>query len=238
LPNPRLTFSPSAGRGWVGGFEQMVSLHIFDMDGTLLPGSACLELSRRMGKLNAASEMEERWAAGEITHLRYWELLLSLWEGMSEEDMDEAFDAVAWVDGIPDVWGDIERRGEKSAVITQSPQFFADRLLPWGAGSAHGARVEVGGVPDPALVVTPQSKLEVAQELMQRYGLTEEQCVAYGDSTSDVPLFEHLTNTVAVNGTGVLRGIAARSYEGSDLREAYALGRALLDRAPANSEPS
>jgi hypothetical protein len=35
---------------------------------------------------------------------------------------------------------------------------------------------------------------------------------------------------VAVNGTPALREIAAASYEGNDLRGAYALGRLLLDQ--------
>jgi phosphoserine phosphatase len=54
--------------------------------------------------------------------------------------------------------------------------------------------------------------------------------VAYGDSSSDVPLFQLLPHTVAVNATPALREIAAASYEGNDLRGAYALGRSLLDQ--------
>lgn len=209
----------------------MSKLHIFDMDGTLLTGSACLELSRQMGQLEPVTDIEERWGRGEVGHVAFYELCLPLWEGMRVEDIDEVFSATPWIDGVEDVWADIARRGEHSAVITLSPQFFADRLLDWGVESVHGAGVEAGVPLDPALVLTPEAKVPLALELIERYGLIEDDCVAYGDSSSDVPLFERLTHTVAVNGTASVREAAAVAYDGIDLREAYAAGRGLLARA-------
>lgn len=63
------------------------------------------------------------------------------------------------------------------------------------------------------------------------------ECVAYGDSSSDLPLFEWLPGTVAVNGSEALRRVAAARYEGSDLREAYAMGRGLLEHAQSAPMP-
>ena len=207
----------------------MSKLHIFDMDGTLLTGSACLDLSRHMGQIAAVNDIEERWGRGEVGHVEFYELCLPLWAGLTAEDIDEVFAGSAWIEGLEDAWGDLARRGEHSAVVTLSPQFFADRLLDLGVGSAHGAEVEAGMIPDPARVLTPESKPGVARELMRRYGVGESDCVAYGDSSSDIPLFEMLEHTVAVNGTESLREVAAVAYDGPDLRAAYAAGRRLLD---------
>jgi phosphoserine phosphatase len=208
----------------------MSKLHIFDMDGTLLRGSACLELSRHLGQLEAVNSIEERWSRGEITHLAFWEECLPLWVGLDDDGIDETFAATSWLDGIEAVWADIARRGEHSAVITQSPQFFADRLLALGVGTARGAHVYAGVPPDPRLVVTPESKVPIAIELMKSHGVTSDDCVAYGDSSSDIPLFQLLRHTVAVNGMPSLRQIAAAAYDGDDLWGAYALARSLLDR--------
>jgi phosphoserine phosphatase len=213
----------------------MSKLHIFDMDGTLLRGSACLDLSRHMGQIEAVSALEERWGLGQVGHVEFYEKCLPLWEGMTDADVETVFEGTAWIEGIADVWADIAARGERSAVITLSPQFFADRLLRWGLGSAHGARVAAGVVPDPERVLTPEAKVGIALELMDRYGLSEIDCVAYGDSSSDVPLFRLLPNTVAVNGTESVREVAAVAYEGTDLREAYAAGRSLLARESADT---
>jgi phosphoserine phosphatase len=208
----------------------MSKLHIFDMDGTLLRGSACLELARHLGQFEAVSSIEDRWVRGEVSHLAFWEECLPLWEGLDDAIIDKTFAATSWLNGIEAVWADIARRGEHSAVITASPQFFADRLLAWGVGTAKGAGVYAGVPPDPRMVITPEAKVPIALELMERHGVTSDDCVAYGDSSSDVPLFQLLPHTVAVNGTPALREIAAASYEGNDLRGAYALGRLLLDQ--------
>ena len=163
--------------------------------------------------------------------MEFYELCLPLWQGLTDEDVDTVFAASGWLDGVSEVWADIARRGEYSAVITLSPQFFADRLLAWGVTSAHGAGVHADVVPDPELVLTPAMKVTVAESLMDRHGVRDDDCVAYGDSSSDMPLFERLRNTVAVNGSPSLREVAARHYEGDDLRGAYRAGRELLDCA-------
>lgn len=216
----------------------MSKLHIFDMDGTLLRGSACLELARYVGHLEAVNEMEEAWGRGEIGHVAFYELLCDLWHGLDDAGVDETFAATPWLDGVEAAWRDIAQRGEHSAVITMSPQFFADRLLKWGVGSVHGALVEAGVAPNPDLVLFPEHKVDIARDLMERYQLSPADCVAYGDSSSDVPLFEALPHTVAVNGSPSLRDVAAAVYDGTDLREAYAIGRSLLDVAAQASQSS
>lgn len=207
----------------------MSKLHIFDMDGTLLAGSACLELSRHAGHIDAVNEMEARWGRGEIGHVEFYELLLPLWRELGDADVEEVFAGVAWLDGIEEVWRDIDARGERSAVITLSPQFFADRLLDLGLHEAFGAEVRSGEPPLPERVLTPESKVYIATELLERLGLGAADTVAYGDSASDLPLFEMLDNTVSVNGSASLADHAALAYEGQDLRGAYALGRRLLE---------
>jgi phosphoserine phosphatase len=206
----------------------MSKLHIFDMDGTLLAGSACLELSRHAGHIDDVNEMEGRWGRGEIGHVEFYELLLPLWKGIEDADVEEVFAGIAWLDGIEAVWRDIDARGERSVVITLSPQFFADKLLDLGLHEAYGAEVLSGEPLVPERVLTPESKVYIAVEVLERLGLGAEDTVAYGDSSSDLPLFELLENTVSVNGSESLADHAAVTYEGNDLREAYALGRQLL----------
>ena len=53
-------------------------LHVFDMDGTLLKGAAALYLSRYFGKLDEGLDIENRWAAGQITDTEFWSTLLAI----------------------------------------------------------------------------------------------------------------------------------------------------------------
>ena len=207
----------------------MTKLHVFDMDGTLLRGSACLDISRHVGALDAVNKIEERWGRGQVGHVEFYELCIPLWSGLSEADIDDVFLATDWLDGIDEVWKDIAARGEHSAVISLSPQFFVDRLVARGVHTVHGAGVRADQQIDAAAVLTPAHKPRIVADLLTQYGLTVDDCVAYGDSASDLPLFEQLANTVAVNGSPAIVSVARAHYEGGDLREAYALGRAMID---------
>jgi phosphoserine phosphatase len=198
------------------------------MDGTLLTGSACLEISRYVGQIDAVNDIEDRWGRGEVGHVEFYELCIPLWNGFTAGDLDEVVRLTHWLDRVAEVFADITGRGEHSAVISLSPQFFVDRLIEWGVHTAHGARVQAGSAVDPELVLTPASKVGIVEELLDGYGLDAKDCVAYGDSSSDIPVFGRLSNTVSVNGTESLRAVAARHYEGRDLWEAYQMGRSLL----------
>jgi phosphoserine phosphatase len=213
----------------------MTKLHIFDMDGTLLLSTASVEIWRYLGEVERGLAIEDAWVRGEIGDVTFWELCLPLWQGLGDADIDKVFEAAPWIDGVKAVFADIAERGEYSTVISQSPRFFVRRLMRWGAGSAYGAGVEPGGRSGPDLLLSKEDKVEIAVELMERYGLTEADCVAYGDSSSDVALFARLPHTVAVNGNETIRELAAAEYTGSDLREAYAAGRALLAGAGAST---
>ena len=121
--------------------------------------------------------------------------------------------------------------GERSTVITMSPDFFAAHLTTWGFDTVTASRFPAppfAAPVDPTAILTPLDKVRVVEELRLTYGIDRSRCVAYGDSMSDAPLFRHLDATVAVNADEHLAGLAAVSYRGDDLTEAYALGRAHL----------
>jgi len=141
------------------------------------------------------------------------------------------FGASPWLDGIQELCADIRKRGERSVVITMSPDFFARHLLELGFDEVVASRFPA--LPfleplDPSGILTPDDKVRVVDELRAAHDLPESRCVAYGDSMSDAPLFRRLAKTVAVNADHHLAELAAVSYRGGDLAGAYALGRALL----------
>lgn len=205
----------------------MSKLHVFDMDGTLLKGSACMHISDHVGKLQEVDLIEQAWGRGEVGHVEFYELCLPLWGAISDADVEEIFAKTPWQKNIPKVFDDIAARGEHSAVITLSPMFFATKLLRWGLTTAHGAEVFGGESPDPEVVLSPESKVHIARRLIRDYGVSASDCIAYGDSASDIPLFEILPNTVAINASAALRKLSTACYDGDDIWEAYLIGRAI-----------
>jgi phosphoserine phosphatase len=207
----------------------MSKLHVFDMDGTLIKGSACLAISEHVGELEKVLLLEERWAKCEIGHVEYYELCLPLWKGLTEEVLEKCFQSSVWIDGVTEVFDDICQRGETIAVITLSPNFFVEKIKRWGAHHTFGAIVEPGVPPKPELVLTPETKPKIIHQLAKEMGISLDDCVAYGDSSSDEPLFKLLEHSVAMNASESLRTISRRQYDGWDLREAYELSRQMLD---------
>lgn len=209
-----------------------MNLHVFDMDGTLLKGtSASLQIAQHLGCDEELAGLEARFAAGEIDTRGFAAAIHALWGSLTGPTVAEVFAACPWLDGIAEVCADIHKRGERSVVITMSPDFFARHLLELGFDEVVAARFPA--LPfteplDPDGILTPEDKVRVVDELRARHGLPRLRCVAYGDSMSDAPLFRRLDNTVAVNADHHLAGLAAVSYRGDDLGGAYALGRALL----------
>lgn len=209
-----------------------MTLHVFDMDGTLLVGTtASLQIARHLGCTQDLAGLEARFAAGELDTRGFAAAIHELWGSLTQQAVADVAGASPWLKGIPEVCADIRKRGERSVVITMSPDFFARQLLKFGFDDVAASRFPA--LPfreplDPAGILTPADKVRIVEEMRALHGLPLSRCVAYGDSMSDAPLFRQLTKTVAVNADHHLAELAALSYRGDDLAEAYALGRTLL----------
>ena len=209
----------------------MGDLHSLSADGPLIncPRSN-IEIARHLGTLPELRELEARFAAGTLDTRGFSIEIHRLWRDLTPDTVAAAYTAATWLTGIADVCADIRARGEHSAVITMSPDFFARHLLDLGFDDVIASRfppLPFTGTLDPAGILTPADKVRITEQLRARHGLDVDQCTAYGDSMSDAPLFRHLTNTVAVNADHHLAGIAALDYRGTDLTEVYALARTL-----------
>ncbi|WP_435172456.1 HAD family hydrolase [Actinacidiphila sp. bgisy145] len=207
----------------------MARLHIFDMDGTLMPGtSAGMEIARQIGMTAEFRELDRALGSGEIDSPHFARQAYRMWSVLTERHVATAFAGAPWLTGIREVWADITARGDHCAVVSLSPDFFVTRLRAWGV---HEARASVFPTfpfaPDAVLdlsgILMPESKVAIADELCARYGVRRDDCVAYGDSLSDTALFGVVPLSVAVNGDDHVSGLATHAYTGTDLREAYAL---------------
>ena len=207
----------------------MSCLHVFDMDGTLLKGSACLEISRTVGVLAETMAIEDIWSKGGISDNEFWVRCLPLWKDLSDEQIDHAFTTSPWLNGVQSVFADIKSRDEKSVVISQSPLFFVERLQRWGVNFAYGALVTPGNSKGAERLLTSPDKLKITNNLLSELGLSHDSCIAYGDSMSDFDLFKALPNTVAINAKQPIRDIARVCYEGSSMWNGYSAGRKLLE---------
>jgi phosphoserine phosphatase len=211
----------------------VTALHVFDMDGTLLSGTtASLQIAAAHGSEPELRALEARFAAGDLDTRSFATAIHALWCTLDAATVSHAFAGGTWLGGIAEVCADIRARGEHSAVITMSPDFFADLLYPWGFDTVVASRFPALPFRAPieeAGILTPADKVRIVDDLLARHDVPASRCVAYGDSLSDGPLFAHLTATVAVNADHHLENRATTSYRGDSLLLAYAVGRTHLD---------
>lgn len=205
----------------------MALLHLFDLDGTLMFGSAApVEISRQLGLSAEIAELERSFSAREIGPQEFSVAAHALWSELTPAHVRAAFDGSPWLAGIQEVWREIRERGDYCAVISLSPSFFVELLLEWGAHAAHGSvfpTVPFTGPMEVSGILTPEGKVTVADRLCAQFGVSRGDCVAYGDSMTDAVLFEVVPVSVAVNARPYLAERATHVYEGRDLREAYQL---------------
>jgi phosphoserine phosphatase len=210
------------------------ALFVFDMDGTLLPGTtASLVMAGALGAVDDLHGLETRFAAGELDTRGFAAEVHDLFAAMSPDQVLDAFAGSTFLGRVADVFADISARGERSLVITMSPDFYAVHLLALGADAVHASSFPVppyvGMAFDPSGILTPDDKPRLVLAELAATGIASDRCVAFGDSMSDAPLFRMLRHTVAVNADDHLLELAAVTYVGDDLWAAYELGRSLLD---------
>lgn len=220
----------------------MTRLHVFDMDGTLIPGtSASLELARHTGHHTELVALERRFSAGLVDAPTFARTSYALWSALTVDDVAQVWQAMPLLTGIAEVFADIRRRGEFALVVTLAPDFLARGFLGLGATEVVASRWPTLPFREPLDVtgiLSPEDKPRIAAEMGARFGLTGDDMVGYGDSMSDAPLFRQLRHTVAVNADHHVADLAALTYRGDDLRAAYALVRARLDAETAPAPAS
>jgi phosphoserine phosphatase len=204
------------------------------MDGTLLHGTAApVLLAAALGRPDALTALEERFAAGAVTPVEFARELHAMWGVVSPAVARRAFTAAPLLANIREVLGDIRRRDERACLITLSPDYFAEQFLDYGFDAVFASRFprDLRTPLDESAILNPRDKPHIAARFCAEHGLALEDAVAYGDSMSDIHLFDAVGVRVSVNGDHHLAERADIAVEGTDLLPAYHAARELLDAA-------
>jgi phosphoserine phosphatase len=203
-------------------------LYVFDMDGTLLPSTtSCLEISRHLGFYDLQLELEMQLKAKVIDNCQFSHTVRSIWreKKIDEKTIFAVFEKSPKLSNIEFVIHNLHSAGHLACLITQSSVKYANFFHSFGFDHIYGSqdfeydRDKI----DTDKILMGYHKPKIVQELCDLYGLNIEDAVAFGDSETDVPLFQLLDQTVAVNGDDILKPHARYHYSGLDLKEAYQL---------------
>ena len=207
--------------------------HIFDMDGTLVQStSAPVLVAAALGRGDTLADLEHRFATGTATALDFARALHEMWGVVPPEIARRAFLSAPLIENVREVLEDIRVRSEVACLITMSPDYFAEQFLEFGFDAVFASpfprSAEVAL--DEAAILNPEDKPRLAARFCAEHGVHLRDAVAYGDSMSDVFLFEEVGLGVSVNGDHHIAELADIAVEGSDLMLAYRAAREWFER--------
>lgn len=188
-------------------------LACFDLDGTLVRGTSVSQhLADRVGSSEEMAELERRYAAGEISNSVVAEQQARAYAGMPLSEIVEMLADIPCIEGIDTTIAALRERGIESLLCTVTWRFAAGEFgRRHGFVAVSGTEIELeDGVPTGAIDrhFDEWDKLAFVESYCEANSISLSECIAVGDSRSDLPLFQAVGFSVALNATAEARAAA------------------------------
>lgn len=203
----------------------MSRLFIFDMDGTLLPKTtAMLQMAHLLNQSEMLEVLEKQLSDKVIDPIEFSTSVYELSKAFTPDIVKTAFKKSPKLKNIQEGLTTIRSLGAKSCLITSAPEFFAHHFYDYGFDHIYGSNhINLKQEFTPENILHAKDKPVIAKAVCEKYNFSFADAIAFGDSYSDVPLFQTLTHTVSVNGDHHIHNYARHHYSGHDLLEALSL---------------
>ncbi len=200
-------------------------LACFDLDGTLTRGTTVSQhLADRLGHGVLMAELERRYAIGEISNSVVAEETGRSYRGIPLPELVEKLGDIPCIEGIDSTLTTLRERGIKCLLGTVTGSFAAEEFgRRHGFAAVSGTEIELDSVGIPTGEVKHHfdewDKLEFVRSYCKVNDVDLAECIAVGDSRSDIPLFEAVGFSVALNATPQAREAASVSLDTEDLTD-------------------
>lgn len=183
----------------------------FDIDGTLVPSmSSSSFLAKRFGHARALDTAEQRYAEGELTNEEVSVIDAAGWRGTPTRTVAAWLEELPLFAGIDDVLVWCVGHDVEPVLASLAWQPVAEAIAKrHGLTTNGGPRVHVVGTDYDGTVaehINEYDKRDRALQFAAGCGVSIDHCCAIGDSRSDLPLFDALPASLALNASGAARG--------------------------------
>lgn len=183
--------------------KKPLRLAIFDIDGTLRRvRDPWIHLHNHLGVAEQAKDYPDRWKRGEISYEEWAHLDASLWRGYTHKKMVAALEANPFRDGARELIGWFTSRSIPCVGISSGLSIFneitaqeLDMVEIISNELEFDGDIFNGGI---SIQVHEHNKGEIMDVVMERYSASQEQVVAFGDGTADIPLLRKAGLGVAI----------------------------------------
>lgn len=200
----------------------------FDLDGTLFPDTTSgTELARLLGHLNQMRDLEDRYARFEISNADVARADAQAYSGRSVAELQEAVLTIPIISGFQETVHYLKTYNIHLLIVTLAWSFVARALVKkYGLDECAGA---VLGESNGRFTGKVEQDFEDVDKPLfvrayaEQRGFSMAQCVAIGDSRSDIPLFREVGVAIALNATEQAKDKANFSLDTRDLTEVLPL---------------
>lgn len=215
----------------------MAGIAFFDIDGTLTYGiSSGAFIADRLGTGDRMRDAEDRYARGEIGNDTVCDIDARGYTGHRVSEIHGWLNDLPLVQGIAQSVAECKSRGIEPVLASCAWTVVSESLAQrFGFEAWCGPELAVKDgvfIGKTAAYADEQTKVTFMRQQCECLGVEASNCIAIGDSRSDLPLFKAVGVSLAFNADKQTRAAATFAFEGADLSTALAR---LFEHLPVES---
>ncbi len=202
-----------------------LKLVCFDLDDTLIREIHSVMLPCILnGKEKEHSLIQEQEEKGLLDYISADYLRSELLLGLEEHKIAESFLEIAKpLKNIKSVAEALHEQNIKCIVITVGPKQVAKVVCDiWGFDYYYGSDYEVvEGVFTGKILnyIGAEQKIECLQDFCSNNSIKPEECIAVGDGSTDIPIFQYCGGSIAINSSPKVQQNAMYAVDTDDLTD-------------------
>lgn len=173
----------------------------YDLDGTLIEGTAFLLVARHFGFEEEVLHHDARFRAGEITLEECFGIEFGRLEGRSLQEVETALEQGSWFPGIREGVEMLHDAGLRTTVLTDNPDFIGRFVKRFGIRDIIASPAEVVGDKITGKVQPRFDKWASLREHLEKEGIAPERVAHIGNDINDVEVWKRVGLGVCVEPT-------------------------------------
>jgi len=202
-----------------------LKLACFDLDDTLIREIHSVMLPCILnGKEREHSLIQEQEDQGVLNYISADYLRAELLLGLEEREIAQSFLKIAKpLKNIKSVVEALHKKNIKCIVITVGPKQVAKVVCDiWGFDDYYGSDYEViDGIFTGKILnyIGAEQKIECLQDFCENNSIKPDECIAVGDGSTDIPIFEYCEKSIAINSSPKVQKSAMYAVDTDDLTD-------------------
>jgi HAD superfamily phosphoserine phosphatase-like hydrolase len=173
----------------------------YDLDGTLIDGTAFLLVARRLGIEKEILHHDARFRAGEISLEECFEIEFALLAGTRVSEVEAALEEGTWFPGIHKAITSLHEAGLDTLVLTDNPDFIAHYTKRFGIPKQLCSPAETQNGVITGKVRPRFDKWAGLKEHLEHEGIDPARVAHVGNDINDIRVWDHIGLGVCVEPT-------------------------------------